>query len=243
MVLHHVAGILALGLVASCGGEPEPADTVLQTDTPAPRAASAPGSLGRVTSAGALATRHEAQASFDRARDALVAKDLALASRELADAAAFMRKHAEEGEPGAKASLQGASKELETLSRRLEQGEAQTIRTFDRVVANANRAEGQHHLMRAEAAMAKREYPLAGEEMTMAVDHLERAAHDLGGGDHPAAEVAVANARAFAERLMRGAAPTRDEARTVRGQLEDELRRLCAVIDAEAVACALEPAR
>lgn len=236
------AGILALGLT-SCAGEPEPADGVPHTDTPVSLAAPAPESLGFMPSAGALAARHEAQDSFDRARRALVRKDFALASRELADAAAFMRRHAEEGELGAKASLQGASKELEMLSQRLARGEAQTTRTFDRVVANANRAEGQHHLTRAEAALAKRAYPLAGEELTMAVDHLERAAHDLRGGHHPAAEVSLTNARALAGRLMRGAAPTREEVRNVRHQLEDELRRLCAVIDAEAVACALEPAR
>ena len=232
-----VAGILALVLVTSCGGEP--ADRVNQAETPAPAAPPRVETLRTIISAGALANRHEAQGSFDRARRAIVREDYARASRELAAAAAFMQKHAEEAELGAKAALQGASKELEVLAHRLARDEAQTTRTLDRVFANANRAEGQHHLTRSEAAIEMREYPRAGEELTMAVDHLERAAHDLRGRHNATAEAALMHARVLAEQMMRGAVPTRGTVRNVTHELEAELRRLCAIIDAEAVACAI----
>ena len=237
----RVARVLLAVLVASCG----PAD---DSSTPAtarsepPRRPTTIQSPGALTTA-ALATRREAQESFDRARDAIVQADLATAATELEAATAFMRTHAEEAELGAKASLQGASKELEMLAQRLARGERQTTRTLDRVFANANRAEGQHHLTRAEAAIEKHAYALAGEELTMAVDHLERAAHDLRGGHNPTAEVAFTTARALAERMLQGAIPARGEVRAVKEQLADELRRLCALIEAEAISCAMEPAR
>ena len=228
-------------LIASCG----PADDVSTPATARPEPPRPPTTIqspGAVTT-GALATRREAQESFDRARDALVQGNLATAATELEAASAFMRTHAEEAELGAKASLQGASKELEVVAQRLARGERQTTRTVDRVFANANRAEGQHHLTRAEAAIEKHAYAVAGEELTMAVDHLERAARDLRGGHNPTPEVAFTAARALAERMMQGAIPARGEVRVVKEQLAAELRRLCALIDAEAISCAMEPAQ
>ena len=232
-----VAVALAVVLVTSCTGEP--ADGVLHTDTPAAPAAPPPERPRTITSPGALATRHEAQESFDRARAALVRTNLAVAARELEAAAAFMHSHAEEAELGAIASLQGASKELEMIAQRLAQGDTLTTRTLDRVFANANRAEAQHHLTRATAAFAFRDYPRAGEELTMSVDHLERAAKDLRRRRNRVSEAALADARALAVALMSGVIASRAEMRRVTQQLDAELRRVCAIIDVEAEACAI----
>jgi hypothetical protein len=208
-------------------------------------AARAARSLARsgVAEPGPLATRHEAQASFDRARGALVAQDYRASARYLEEAVAFMRSHAAQSEVGALAALQGSAKELEVLAQRLARGDVQTTRAFDRVVANANRAEAQHHLTRAGAALADRAYRPAGEELIMAVDHLERAAHDLRQPNAPEAGRALGEARALAERLMGSDVPARADVKRVTGQLEAELRRLCAIIDLEARACAVEAAR
>lgn len=149
-----------------------------------------------------------------------------------------MHAHAREAEIGAIAALQGASKELEVLAQRMEKGEVQTTRAFDRVFANANRAEAQHHLTRAKAASAGREYRRAGEELTMAVDHLERATRDLRRPRVAGATAALADARALADLMMQGRVPTRAETRRVNEQLDAELRRLCGIIDLEAKACA-----
>ena len=190
-----------------------------------------------------LATRQEAQASFDSARAALIRDDDAESARHLAEAAAFMRSHAAKAEIGAIAALQGSAKELDMLAERLARGEPLTTRMLDRVVANANRAEGQHHLTRAVAAIADRDYQHAGEELLMAVDHLERSALDLRRPNEAEADPALSDARALAGRMVRGSVPTRAEARYVIGRLEGELRRLCAIIDVEARACAVESAR
>jgi hypothetical protein len=154
-----------------------------------------------------------------------------------------MQSHATQSEIGAMAALQGSAKELEVLAQRLARGDAQTTRAFDRVVANANRAEAQHHLTRAAAAVADRAYRHAGEELIMAVDHLERAAHDLRQPNDPEAAGALADARAVAGRLIASDVPARAEMKRVTAQLGAELRRVCAIIDVEARACAVEAAR
>lgn len=228
-----IGGLLAVVVLTSCG--PGPEDRLPAGDTPQPVAPPPPA----IDSPGPLATRHEAQGSFDRARAALVREDYAGAAKHLRAAAAFMHAHAEEAEIGAIAALQGAAKELEVLAERMEHGEVQTTRTFDRVFANANRAEAQHHLTRAKAAMVKRQHRPAGEEITMGVDHLERATRDLRRPRDADAEATLTEARALANLMMRGGVPTRAEARRVTDLLEAELRRLCAIIDLEARACAL----
>jgi hypothetical protein len=234
----RTVALIAAALIAGC--DAGPADR--PTERPASRAARAP-----VPAAAAepspLATRQEAQASFDSARAALVREDYGESARHLAEAAAFMRSHAAAAEIGAIAALQGASKELEMLAERLTRREPTTTRLLDRVVANANRAEGQHHLTRAVAAIADRDHRHAGEELVMAVDHLERAALDLRRPNDTKADPALSDARALADHMLRGGVPTRAEAKHVIGQLEAELRRLCAIIDAEAQACVLELAR
>jgi len=230
--------LITVALVASC--DAGTADRL--TDRRASPAARAPLPAAAAEPS-PLAMRQEAQASFDSARAALVLQDYGESARHLTAAAAFMRSHAAEAEIGAIAALQGASKELEMLAERLARGEPQTTRMLDRVVANANRAEGQHHLTRAAAAVAVRDHRHAGEELTMAVDHLERAAFDLRRPHDPEADPALSDARSLADGMMRGAVPTRAEANHVIGQLKAELRRLCAIIDVEAQACALESAR
>ena len=235
-----ILAILAvLALLASCGQGPA---NGLPEETAATRSAPPPVS-SVVDTPSALATRHEAQESFNRARAALIRNDSATSARELTKASAFMRMHAEEAEIGAIAALQGASKELEVLAERIARGEAQTIRTLDRVFANANRAEAQHHLTRAVAAMADRGYRRAGEELLMSVDHLERAARDLPRSRDPASEATIAEARTVAVGMVREGAATRGEAKRVIAALEAELRRLCGIIDVEARACALDSTR
>jgi hypothetical protein len=238
----RVVGTLTLVVIAGCA--PEPADGSLDAPSGGKAAAAPlPARSPVAREPGAMAERHEAQESFDRARAAVLAKDFATSARELAEASAFLRTHAEEAELGAIAALQGASKELEMVAQRLARGESQTVRTLDRVFANANRAEAQHHLTRAVAAMQDRDYRRAGEELVMSIDHLERAARDLRHPRDADAEPALASARSLAEHMLRGGVPTRAEAKRVTAQLDAELRRLCGIIDAEAAACALEAVR
>lgn len=230
--------VFIVALVTGC--DVGPSDRL--TERRPPRAAPAAVSAA-VAEPTPLAMRQEAQASFDSARAALLREDYGESARHLGEAAAFMRSHAALAEIGAIAALQGSAKELEMLVERLERREPLTTRMLDRVVANANRAEGQHHLTRAAAAIEHYDYGDAGEELLMAVDHLERSALDLRRPNDAEADPALSDARELGRSMLQGGVPTRDDARHVIRQLEGELRRLCAIIDVEARACAVEAAR
>jgi len=237
-------GVSVVALVAAAsaiGCSLRPADDL--TDRRVTQAASASQASPPPAVPSPLATRKEAQESFDRARAALVSGDYDETARQLGEAAAFMRSHAAEAEIGAIAALQSSAKELQMLVERLERGEPLTTRLLDRVVANANRAEGQHHLTRAAAAIEHSDYGDAGEELLMAVDHLERSAVDLRRPNDAEADPALSDARELGRSMLQGGVPTGDDARHVIRQLEGELRRLCAIIDVEARACAVEAAR
>ena len=233
----RILPLFGIALVFSCGEGPVDRSTVqpvVPAPTPTVTAAREPGPL---------ATRVEAQQSFDRARAALLRKDYRESVEQITEAVAFMRSHAAESQIGAVAALQGAAKELEVLAERLTKGEPPTIRTLDRVFANANRAEGQHHLARAVGSSASGDRRSVGEEILMVVDHLERSLRYLRQPNDPRSARAFSEARALATRIHAGSIPSRAEIKAVMAPLDAELRRLCSAIDREAEACAIDQAR
>jgi hypothetical protein len=212
-------GALAV-LGASCARGPEAGS---KTDT-------APAAAPTVTaSPGALATRREAQETFDSARAAFQKKDFAAAKTELANAASFMRNQVQEAQSGAVPALQRAAAVFDTLATQVSAGTVDA-KTLDGAFARANRAEAEHHLLRAKDALAKSDNSRAGEELTMSVDHLERAMQDAGRQADAAVQSAMANARTLAGRMMKGAAATPDEAKKVTDGLADQIRRFDAEV-------------
>lgn len=208
-------GALAV-LGASCARGPEAGSKTDTAQAPAPVVTASPG---------ALATRREAQETFDRARAALQRKDFTAAKTELASAAAFMRSQAQDDQSDAKPALERAAAVFDTLAAQVTTGNVQT-KTLDRAFASANRAEAQHHLLRATDAIAKNDNARAGEELTMSVDHLERAMKDAGRVSDAAVKSALADARTLAAEMMKGVAAAPDEAKKVTDQLADQIRRL-----------------
>lgn len=217
-------GALAV-LGASCARGPEAGS---KTDTA--QAAAAPTVTA---SPGALATRREAQETFDSARAAFQKKDFAAAKTELANAASFMRNQVQEAQSGAVPALQRAAAVFDTLATQVSAGTVDA-KTLDRAFARANRAEAEHHLLRAKDALAKSDNSRGGEELTMSVDHLERAMQDAGRQADAAVKSAMANARTLAGQMMKGAAAAPDEAKKVTDGLADQIRRFDAEF-AEAV--------
>lgn len=207
-------GALAV-LGASCARGPE-VGSKSDTTQPAPVVTASPG---------ALATRREAQETFDRARAALQTKDFATAKTELTDAAAFMRTQAQEAEGDARSALERAAAGFDTLVAQVSSGNVRPA-MLDRAFARANRAEAEHHLLRAKDAVAKQDNARAGEELTMSVDHLERAMKDAGGQADADVKSALADARSLAGEMMKGVAATPEKAKKVTDQLEAQIRRL-----------------
>lgn len=180
-------------------------------------------------SPGALATRHEAQEALDRARLAFERKDFAVSKTELADAAAFMRTQAQEAAGDAQASLLRAADELDALGDSISKGQVAAIASLDRASLSVNRAGANFHLQRVKDAVANRDNTRAGEELTITVDHLERAAKDAGRQTDAVIRTAIADARTLAGELMKGVGAVPDEMTKVTDALANAIGRVGAV--------------
>lgn len=180
--------------------------TTTTTTTPAPVAAAAPTET--TLSAGAIGTRSEAQDHFDKSRAAFLKKDMKTAATELRDASTFMRQRADSATGFAKALSARSASELDSLARDVETNKAITTERLDHAFAHANRAEAERHYALATRAWAQHEAKRTGEELTMSIDHLERAAKDAGVTLDSAATSAMTRARSIADgQLQGGTAP------------------------------------
>jgi hypothetical protein len=212
----RISALLAVVIVTGCNG---PEARLSSSDT-------TPAVPVYTESPGALATRHEAQESLDRARTAFEQRQLETMRAELADAAAFLRTEAQQTEGDAGLPLRGAAAELDSLARRAASGELPTVRAVDRAFINMNRAEARYHLLRAGDAIANGENDRAGEELTMSVDHLERAAKDAARQADATVQTAIADARTLAGEMMKGMGAVPDEAWRVTEELERAIDRI-----------------
>ena len=212
----RISALLGVVLVLGCK---DPESRPSSSDTP-------PDVPVFTESPGALATRHEAQESLDRARAAFEQKQLETMRAELADAAAFLRTEAQQTEGDAGMPLREAAAELDSLARRAASGELPTVSAVHRALINTNRAEARYHLLRAGDAIANGENDRAGEELTMSIDHLERAAKDAGRQADATVRTAIADARTLASEMMKGTGAVPDEAWRVTEELERAIDRI-----------------
>lgn len=177
-------------------------------------------------SKGALASRQECQSALDDARKALVRKNADACVTSLSQAAAFFRSEAETAPAEARPALLRAAEELETLLANVANGRPRTARDFDRAFARAHAAEAAQHLAHARVALLKDDHVRAGEELTMSVDHLERAAKDGELRDDPRVEAAVADTRTLADEMIRGMRAVPDESSKVAAEIERAISRI-----------------
>ena len=212
----RASALIAVVLAASCKG-PTPRPSHSDTTQAVPAVVESPGTL---------ATRHEAQESLDRARAAFEQRRFDAMQAELADAADFLRLEAQQATGDAGGPLRPAAAELDSLAKRVAAGDLPTTAVVTRVFVNANRAEARYHLLRAGDAIAKGDNDRAGEELTMCVDHLERAAKDAGWSADATVRTAIADARSFAGEMMKGMGAVPDEAWRVTEQLERAIDRV-----------------
>lgn len=208
--------LLAITVVAAgCqrGERREPADTGAAT-----RAVT--------ESPGALATRREAQEALERARLAFERKDSLVAQSELKDAATFLRTEAQQAVGEGQAALRRAAGELDALGDRIAKGELRSAAALVTASLTVNRAEAAYHLQRAKDAVAQAANTRAAEELTMTVDHLERAAKDAGRQADTVVASAIAKARTLASELTTGVAAVPDEMTKVTDGLSNAIVRL-----------------
>jgi hypothetical protein len=91
---------------------------------------------------------------------------------------------------------------------------------LDRTFARAHAAEASLHLLRAHAAMVRRENVRAGEELLITVDHIERAAKDARLQADSSIQAAIAGTRSLAIEMAKGMEAVPDEVTRVTDEIE-----------------------
>jgi hypothetical protein len=186
--------MVAVTLAAACRGQ---APAVKEPD---------PSRSGgaREAGTGAMATRREAQDNFDRARAAFIGRRFAEASRELNRAALFLREQADSAAAVPRARLLKSARELEALADNVHDGLIDSPLYLDYAFARAQLADAENHHQRALMAWVRRDNACVGDELLMAVDHVERAAQDGRVPIGPDTRVVLDSARWVATRLCSG---------------------------------------
>lgn len=222
-----VPAALLLGVVGGACGRPEESKT---STTAATSAASASTARETTLSSGAIGTRSEAQDHFDRSRAAFLNKDMKTSAAELHDASLFMHARADSASGFARALAARSASELDSLARDVATSSKMSVARLDHAFAHANRAEAERHYALATRAWSQHQPARTGEELTMAIDHFERAAKDAGISLDSAATDAMERARSVADgQLQGGTAPNGvDEALK---NVELQLRRFGASLE------------
>lgn len=205
-VIVPAALLLGVAVAGGCRQSEQSGTQATATTTPA---AVATTRAETTLSAGAIGMRTEAQDHFDRSRAAFVKKDMKTASTELHDASVFMRERADSATGFAKALAARSATELDSLARTVEASSVTSPASLDHVFAHANRAEAERHYALATRAWGQHQAKRTGEELTMAIDHLERSAKDAGLAADTAMTSSLVRAREVANGLLQGGtAPT-----------------------------------
>jgi hypothetical protein len=205
-VVVPAALLLGVGFGTGCGRSEQSRPESTAATTPA--AITTPPAETTL-SAGAIGMRTEAQDHFDRSREAFVKKDMKTAAAELTNAATFMRERADSATGYAKALVARSATELDSLAGKVGANSVTSAASLDHVFAHANRAEAERHFSLATHAWAQHQAKRTGEELTMTIDHFERAAKDAHVSLDSATTAGMDRSRAVANTLLQGGtAPT-----------------------------------
>lgn len=196
-VLSSAALVLA-GTVIACG----PSDAAKRR---ADSAVAAAAKAHVVSQAGeVLGARREAQTFFDSARASFLLKHRAAAAQSLREAAAFTREQSERAAGLDKDAFVKSAKELDRLATGVRNGSVKSVKTLDYAFARTQLAEAQYHCTRLFAAWNKRDAGMAGAELTMAIDHLDRGVNDARLQLTAETQATLAEVRSLAGEMTRG---------------------------------------
>ena len=191
---HTVIVPIALGVVMACQAEPE---AELEHGTHValrPGLRSVPVS---VVGERPMSHRREGQGLLDSARTALVGRDAALTVTLLHRAAEFFSIQANAPPSGGTGDLLATANSLDSLAREVKEGRLADTTSLDRLSTHANLAEAERHGALAAVAWSVRSKESVGDELTMAADHVERAAVDAKIALPPAMRRLLAELRAL----------------------------------------------
>ena len=148
---------------------------------------------------------------MDRAREAFIGVDAAVAAAEIRKAATHLRISAGQAAAGSKRALLRSAHELESLAKRIEAGTVRSVNELDAAFARALHALAHHHCVLAENSWSHHETRCAGKQMRAAADNMERSAaragHALQNATHEVAE----DVRIISGKLVEGTGFVVDE--------------------------------
>lgn len=216
--------LLVAGTLIACG----PSDAAKR------RADSAVASATKahvVSQAGeVLGARREAQAFFDSARASFLLKHRAAASASLRDAAAFTRTQAERASGLDKDGLANSAKELDRLATSVGNRSVKSVKTLDYAFARTQVAEAQYHYTQMLAAWKKRDGGVAGAELTMAIDHLDRGVSDAGLRLPTEAQATLVEVRSLAREMTKGSVLVAADVEKTLTTFDAELQRITTLV-------------
>ena len=224
-----VPAAILLGVAVTGGCRRADETKSYSATTVTPQAVAAAPAESTILSAGAIGTRSEAQDHFDRSRQAFMNKDMKTAAAELHDASVFMRTREDSATGYAKALVTISAAELDTLSRNVAANAVTSAARLDHAFAHANRAEAERHFALATRAWSQKQAVRAGEELTMALDHFERAIRDAAFSSDSGATGGIARGHVVANELLTGATPAGVDAELK--DIELQLRRFGAKLE------------
>lgn len=177
-----------------------------------------------------LGARREAQTFFDSARASFLLKRRAAASKSLRDAAAFTREQADRSTGLDKDALANSAKELDRLATGVANHSVKSVKTLDYAFARTQVAEAQYHYTGMLAAWNKRDGGVAGAELTMAIDHLDRGVSDAGLRLAPEAQATLVEVRSLAAEMTKGSVLVAADVEKTLTTFDAELQRITTLV-------------
>ena len=165
--------IVALELVGACANEGAP-----KKDVPAATQQATGALTPTATHERPMALRREGQGLLDSARVALIGGDAGLAATLLEQGASFLVKQAHAPPNRGTDDLIAAARGLDSLAKDIRHRRSTDASRLDRLSAHANLAEAERHVALASVAWSTRSKESVVDELTMASDHIQRAASD-----------------------------------------------------------------
>lgn len=197
--------VLWSAVASACTSETPQVASETTAATPPPESAAAPPVRDSGAAGGTLAMRSEAQDHLDRALNARLRRDGKAMAIELRAAAQFFVAAADSASSQIRTDAGTTARELNGLAREAESGELASEVQLERLFARANRTEAARHHARAEAAWTAHDTARTGEELLMAVDHLERAVKDAKLTRDTTTDATIDRGRRTGTTLLRGA--------------------------------------
>lgn len=191
--------LIAVGVAWTLGCESQPAPNATARSMPQEGTVAAP--LPVASPERPLTQRREAQPLLDSASALLGSGDAVAAAKLLNRAAAFFLVQAHAPPSGGTIDLLQASSALDSLAGDLIRDRSASLARLRRISAHTNLAEAERHGALAAGAWSTRSKESVCDELTMAADHVERAAADADLKPSPAMQKLLAEMRRIVTQL------------------------------------------